>query len=63
VEPPSWVLADQVLAAGAKGIVFASGLVPGGVNLVLYPDLLTRSDRLEVHDPGGLLPRNQDSWR
>ncbi len=63
IEPPTWVLADEVIAAGAKGILFASTLAPAGINLVLYPDLLTAEDKLRVHDPGGMLPKNQDSWR
>ncbi|MGI9303403.1 MAG: RES family NAD+ phosphorylase [Gammaproteobacteria bacterium] len=63
VEPPSWVLADEVLAAGAKGIMFASTVARGGSNVVLYTDLLTVNDKLDVHDPSGALPRNQDSWR
>lgn len=63
IEPPSWVLADEALAAGAKGILFRSAVAPGGVNLVLYTEALAGGDRLEVHDPGGLLPKNQDSWR
>ena len=35
VEPPSWVLADEVRVAGAKGILFASKVAPGGLNLVV----------------------------
>jgi RES domain-containing protein len=62
IEPPSWVLADEVMAAGAKGIVFASRLVPGGVNLVLYTELLTDLDHLSIHDPASMLPKNQASW-
>lgn len=61
IEPPSWVLGDQVLAAGAKGILFASGRA-GGTNLVLYPGSCGEADRIEVFDPAGSLPRNQDSW-
>lgn len=63
IEPPSWALADEVLAAGAKGILFSSRLAPGGANLVLYPDMLGTHDTLTVHDPAGALPKNQDSWR
>ena len=63
VEPPSWVLADEALAAGAKGILFASKLAPGGTNLVLYNDMLEAADTLQVHDPAGALPKNQESWR
>ena len=63
IEPPSWALADQALAVGAKGILFRSMLVPEGTNLVIYNAMLDKGDRLEVYDPAGDLPRNQDSWR
>lgn len=63
VEPPSWVLADEALAAGAKGILFASRIAPGGINLVLYSEMLGADDALTVYDPAGALPKNQDSWR
>jgi RES domain-containing protein len=61
VEPPSWVLGDIALAAGAKGILFPSVLV-AGTNLVLYTEQLDANDRLTVYDPDGGLPRNQRSW-
>jgi RES domain-containing protein len=61
IEPPSWVLADDAIAAGAKGIVFPSRLSPG-INLVLYTELLEPTDAIEVRDPAGALPKNQDSW-
>ena len=63
VEPPSWVLADEALAAGAKGILFASTVAPGGLNLVVYSEMLAADDALQVYDPTGALPKNQDSWR
>jgi len=63
VEPPSWVLADEAIAAGAKGILFVSKLAPSGLNLVIYNDILTTDDTLQVYDPTGALPKNQDSWR
>jgi len=63
VEPPSWVLADEAIAAGAKGILFVSKLAPSGLNLVIYNDMLTTDDTLQVYDPTGALPKNQDSWR
>jgi len=62
VEPPSWVLADDAIRAGAKGIFFRSRLVAGGRKLVIYNDMLQPDDLIEVHDPGGALPKNQDSW-
>lgn len=63
VEPPSWVLADEALAAGATGILFASTLAAGGTNLVVFNGQLTADDMLQVYDPAGSLPKNQDSWR
>jgi RES domain-containing protein len=63
VEPPSWVLADEAIAAGAKGILFVSQLAPSGLNLVIYNDMLSADDALQVHDPTGALPKNQASWR
>ena len=63
MEPPNWVLADDAIAAGAKGILFASTLAPSGLNLVIYNDMLTSDDTLQVYDPTGALPKNQDSWR
>jgi len=63
VEPPSWVLADEAIAAGAKGILFASRIAAGGTNLVLFNEVLDAGDALTVYDPAGALPKNQDSWR
>ena len=57
------MLADETLAAGAKGILFASGLAPGGTNLVVFNDMLSADDTLLAYDPTGALPKNQDSWR
>ncbi|SAL81108.1 RES domain protein [Caballeronia choica] len=62
IEPPSWIIGDEVIATGAKAILFRSHLSPDGVNLVLYVDELGTADRLEVYDPQGALPRNQSSW-
>lgn len=61
VEPPSWVLADEVLQAGFAGIVFPS-LRIRGLNLVVYPDQLGTDDVLAVHDPEETLPRDLRSW-
>jgi RES domain-containing protein len=61
IEPPSWVLADEVLRAGHTGVLFPS--VHGhGINLVIYPDALQPDDRLAVHDPLNALPRDRGSW-
>jgi RES domain-containing protein len=63
IEPPSWVLADEVIAAGAAGLLFRSTVTSGGTNLVLYVDVLGTKDKVDVYDPAGALPKNQDSWR
>jgi RES domain-containing protein len=62
VEPPSWVIGDTAMAAGAKGILFSSHLVAGGTNLVLYNSMLASQDALKVFDPGHALPQSQASW-
>ncbi len=62
IEPPSWVIGDEVIAAGARGILFPSRISAGGANLVLYPETFQVTDSLTVFDPGQALPRNQDSW-
>jgi len=51
-----------VIAAGAKGILFPSRLSKGGTNLVLFAQMLSDSDRLDVFDPGKDLPQSQASW-
>lgn len=61
IEPPSWVIGDQVLAAGAKGIMFNSAIT-GGANLVIYTDALTSADAINAYDPNNDLPKNQLSW-
>jgi RES domain-containing protein len=61
IEPPSWVIGDQAVAAGAKGILFKS-LLAGGTNLVLFSDALAATDTIEVHDPNHILPKTQASW-
>lgn len=61
IEPPSWVLADEVLAAGFAGLLFPSTR-GSGTNLVLYPDQLGTDDHVAVHDPLASLPRDRSSW-
>lgn len=62
IEPPSWVLGDQVITTGAKGVLFLSAYGCQGTNLVLYPHLLSTTDKIEVIDPKGDLPKNQQAW-
>jgi len=63
IEPPSWVMGDMAIAAGAKGILFPSQAVSGGRNLALFTSQLSTEDRVEVFDPEGALPKNQGSWQ
>lgn len=63
IEPPSWIVGDLVIKAGGKGILFQSEANPGGINLVLYTDMLTTTDSIAVFDPNHDLPKNQDSWK
>jgi len=60
--PPSWKLADLVITAGLRGILFPSLRHTGGTNLVVFPANLAEGDHVEVHDPDDRLPRNQSSW-
>lgn len=62
IEPPTWLMADAVVASEASGLLFPSTKRLGGTNLVIYPDQLREGDALQVHDPDGALPRSQDSW-
>jgi len=62
IEPPSWVIGDQAIASGAKGILFPSSLIEGGTNLVLYPQTFAVTDLIKVFDPGEALPKNPSSW-
>jgi RES domain-containing protein len=62
IEPPSWLIGDTVIAAGASGVLFHSSLLTGGTNLVLFPKTYDNSDSITVYDPDHSLPKNQDSW-
>jgi len=60
--PPSWKLADLVITAGLRGILFPSLRHAGGTNLVVFPANLLDGDKVAVHDPDHRLPQNQSSW-
>jgi RES domain-containing protein len=63
--PASWEIAKSLIAKGAAGILspsFATGARPDMANLILWrwgPDL---PHKVEVHDPGGRLPKDPLSW-
>ncbi|NEV61139.1 RES family NAD+ phosphorylase [Thiorhodococcus minor] len=62
IEPPTWVLADLVLAHGHTGILFPSQAHEGGTNVVVYSERLKDGNSITVNDPDGRLPRNMSSW-
>ena len=60
--PPSWQLGDEAISSGAAGLLFSSTHSAGGTNLVVFVANLTAGDRLAVHDPDDMLPKDQRSW-
>ncbi|RRH89352.1 RES domain-containing protein [Mesorhizobium tamadayense] len=60
--PSSWKLADLVITAGLRGILFPSLHHAGGTNLVIFPANLVDGDHVAVHDPDHRLPQDQSSW-
>lgn len=61
VEPPTWYMADDVVAAGLDGIMFPSQANRGGINLVIYRSSARSKAELDVYDPDGRLPRGSAS--
>ncbi|MDR0275840.1 MAG: RES family NAD+ phosphorylase [Burkholderiaceae bacterium] len=61
IEPPTWVLADMVLAKGCTGIVFPSLAHPGGTNVVVYHSQISGGNFVQVNGPDCKLPCNQVS--
>lgn len=59
--PPSWKLADKVISAGLRGLLFPSLRHAGGTSLVIFPANLIADDDVHVHDPDNRLPRDQSS--
>lgn len=61
-DSPSWRIADMLLAAGHRGLLYPSYRRPGGTNLVLFTASLDASCRVEPYDPHGQLLRDRSSW-
>ena len=64
--PPSWRVADRLLAADCSGILvpsFASGAVEADLNAVFWRWQPDPPHQVRVVDPTGRLPRNDLSWR
>lgn len=62
-DPPSWKLADLVITARLRVILFPSLRHAGGTNLVIFPANFVEGDHIAVHDPEHRLPHDQSSWR
>ena len=63
--PASWEIAKSLIAKGAAGILapsFATGARADMGNLVLWRWGADLPHKVEVHDPGGRLPRDRSSW-
>ncbi|HYZ23001.1 MAG TPA: RES domain-containing protein, partial [Rhodopila sp.] len=64
--PPSWQIAQRLIAAGAAGALvpsFAPGATDDDHNLVLWHWTEDLPHSVQVFDPSGRLPRNQLSWK
>lgn len=57
VEPPTWYMADDVVAEGLDGILFPSQARPGGTNLVIYRSSQRSEEQLRVYDPNNALKK------
>jgi RES domain-containing protein len=62
MDPPTWRLADRLIAGGAAGILVPSAQRAGGTNLVLWCWNDHPGRKVTAFDPQGDLPRTQDPW-
>ena len=63
--PPSWTLADRLIATGIAGIVvpsFASAAGPGARNVVFWDWAKSGQHQVRVIDDLMRLPRDRMSW-
>jgi RES domain-containing protein len=63
--PASWLVAKDLLAKGANGILvpsFANGARPDMTNLVLWHWDADNPHQIKIHDPHSALPKDQSSW-
>ena len=63
--PPSWRIADRLIASGAAGILapsFTPGAKDDAQNLVLWKWSGQPPHKISVFDPNSRLPKDQLSW-
>ncbi len=64
--PPSWALADRLIAAGLAGIIapsFAPGATGADVDAIFWRWTPGPPHQVKVIDDAGRLPRDDASWR
>jgi len=61
--PPTWDIADRLIAAGAAGALVPSAQVSVGTNLVLWRWNDAPNRTVRALDPMHDLPGDQASWR
>jgi len=57
IEPPTWVMADDVLDEKLDGILFPSQARLGGTNIVIFDSSRKLLQQLDVYDPHGVLTK------
>jgi RES domain-containing protein len=62
IDPQTWDMGDMAIDEGMPGIIFPAAVYPDGVNVVLFLEALRGQGTINVNDPSGDLPKNQDSW-
>jgi len=66
ITPPSWEIAERLVATGIAAVVvpsFAAGAVPADRNLVFWRWAATMPHLVRVIDDEHCLPRDRSSWR
>jgi len=66
IKPPSWEIAERLVAAGMAGVLvpsFAKGAVAADVNVVFWDWAPDPPHQVRVVDDSGRLPKDASSWR
>jgi RES domain-containing protein len=61
-EPQTHALRKRLLEQGFDGVIYPSFMSRGGICVALWRWNEAGAPTLRAIDPGGLLPRNQQSW-
>lgn len=66
IKPPSWEIAERLVAAGTAGAIvpsFAKGAVAADMNVVFWDWAPDPPHQVRVVDDSGRLPKDASSWR